>query len=185
VAAFKIMANKTMDPVFWLEKAKKVSGKDSMTGEVHDAILDLISKKDTLGLAQFISMQRNPSFSEKAITLWKAGLLTSPTTHAANILGNTSMRILLDATDLVKLPLDTLIALATRKRTTIANPALIVAKVRGLIKGVKKGRNYLKDGMYDDDFIKKWDIPRMVNFRNKLLNGYTQTVFRTLGAEDA
>jgi len=185
VAAFRIMANKTMDPVFWLEKAKRVSGKDAITGEAHDAILDLISKNDAFGLAQFVSMMRNPSFTEKAITLWKAGLLTSFTTHAANVLGNASMRLLLDATELVKVPFDVLASLATRKRTTLVNPKLIMARVRGLVAGTKKAKNYLKDGMYDDDFIRKWDIPRMVNFRNKFLNGYTQTVFRSLGAEDA
>lgn len=185
VAAFRIMANKTIDPVFWLEKAKKVSGKDAVTGEVHDAILDLISKNDAFGLAQFMAMLRNPSTTEKAMTLWKAGLLTSFTTHTANVLGNTSMRLLLDATELVKIPFDVLASLFTRERTTLVNPKLIMARVRGLVSGAKKAKNYLKDGMYDDDFIKKWDIPKMVNFRNKLLNGYTQAVFRSLGAEDA
>lgn len=185
VAAYRILANKTMDPVFWLEKAKKITNNDVLKPEIHDAIIDLIGKKDTIGLVQLISSLRNPSFTEKAITLWKANLLSSPTTHFANIAGNTSMRALLDASNVLSTGLDVLASIFTKKRTQVLSPSLISARAKGLARGIKDAKQYMRTGLYADDFVKKWDIPRMVRFKNKILDGYTQAIFRSLGAEDA
>lgn len=184
VVAFRILANRTLDFTFWAKKAQQVLGNRELTGEMQTAIRDLISKSDTQGLASFVSMLRQPSFAEKAITLWKAGLLTSPTTHLANIGGNVTMAALTTASDIVSTGLDILASLATGKRTTTITPGTVAAKFKGLKVGSQKARKFLKTGVYDTDILTKYDIPRQVNFENKILNGYTQGIFRSLGAED-
>ena len=185
VASFRILANKTMDPVFWLAKAKKISNSKVLNPEIHDAIIDLIAKKDTIGLAELVASLRNASNTEKAIALMKSGFLSSLTTHEANVGGSMTMRALLDASDVVHTGLDTIVSLVTHKRTNAFNFQLIGARVRGLRKGIKDAAEYLRTGIYTDGFVNKWEIPKMVRFKNKILDGYVQVSFRSLGAEDA
>ena len=184
VVSYRILAQKTMDPVFWLAKAQKVLGNKAVTPEIRAGILDLIAKKDAQGLASFISMLRTPSMAEKAVTLWKAGLLTSPTTHLANIGGNLTMSALSTAADVPSTGLDMLASVFTGKRTVTISPETITAKVKGLLSGTKEAGEYLKTGIYPASLTNKWDIPRNVTFKNKILDGYTQAIFRSLGAED-
>ncbi|KKM16382.1 hypothetical protein LCGC14_1686400, partial [marine sediment metagenome] len=183
VSAFRIMAEKSLDPTFWLNKATKIAGKD-LTVEQVSAILNLIKNGERQALATFVSTLRNPSFWEKAITLWKAGLLTSPTTHLANIFGNLTMQGLMTASDVVATPFDILASLVTGKRTVTVSPRIVSAKIKGFVGGIKSAGTFLKTGIYSQELMKKWDIGRDVRFKSKILNGYTNSVFRTLGAED-
>lgn len=184
VASYRIMAQNTLEPSFWLKKANQVLGNRELTSEMQTAILDLIKKSDMQGLANFVSMLRNASNAEKGIALWKAGLLTSPTTHLANIGGNVTMAALMTASDIPSTGLDILISLFTGKRTTTISPATIWAKVKGFGTGVKQAKKYLKTGVYSQELLTKYDLPRKITFKNKILQGYTQTIFRSLGAED-
>jgi len=184
VSAFRIMAQNTLEPSFWLTQAQKMLGNRLLTPEIRAGILDLISKGDRQGLSTFISMLRKSSLTEKAITLWKAGLLTSPTTHIANITGNVTMNVLETLKDVPSTGIDILASLFTGKRTTTISAGTISAKVKGLMQGGGKALDYLKTGIYPESILTKYDIPRVVNFNNKILNGYTQGIFRSLGAED-
>lgn len=184
VASFRIMANNTLDPAFWMTKAQKMLGNRKLTPEIRAGILDLIEKGDKQGLANFVSMLRTSGWTEKAVTLWKAGLLTSPTTHAANISGNLTMAVLETLKDVPSTGFDILASLFTGKRTTTLSAGTITNKVKGLMKGGTKGLEYLKTGIYPEDILTKYDLPRKVNFENKILQGYTDSVFRSLGAED-
>ncbi len=184
VASFRILAEKTLDPFFWQKQAKKTLGGRELTDEMIVAINDLIIKSDRQGLATFISTLRDPDFAEKGIALWKAGLLTSPTTHLANIGGNITMAGLMTASDLVAVPFDILAALFTGERTVTITPRTIAAKVKGLAKGTKQGAKFFKTGVYPDDILAKYDIPRQTNFKNKFWDLYTKGIFRSLGAED-
>lgn len=183
VSAFRMMGRQTLEPSFWLTKAEKEFGNE-LSGEMRQAVLDLIAKKDINGLANFVSMLRKPSFAEKGITLWKAGLLTAPTTHLANIGGNVTMQALMTASDVVGTGVDIVAALATGKRTTTISPRTISAKFKGLGKGVKESGTFLKTGIYPTELTKKWDLPTETTFKNKILDGYTKGIFRSLGAED-
>jgi len=189
VASFRILANKTMEPVFWFEQAKKMLGDKEFSNEIRAAILDLIGKSDKIGLANFIAMLRKPSFLEKAITLWKAGLLTSPTTHMANIGGNTTMQALLSVADIPSTGVDMLVSLVTGKRTTLVSPRLIMARARGAVKGMKDAAEILKTGNLSSRLLETYGLPRKTSFGDgkvgKILQGYTDTVFNSLGAEDA
>ncbi|MEK7180242.1 MAG: hypothetical protein AAB706_02100 [Patescibacteria group bacterium] len=184
VSSLRIIANNTLDPVFWLKKAQELRGSKPLTDPQKMAILDLIGKQDKQGLAIFTSLLRSSSAAEKAITLWKAGLLTSPTTHIANMGGNTTMGFLETASDIPATILDKAASILSGKRTTTISPDTILAKFKGMIKGGAEAKKYLENGFYADDILMKYDIPRQVNFDNKFLDTYTKTVFRTLGAED-
>lgn len=184
VSAFRIMAQNTLDPQFWLTQAQKTLGNKTMTAEIRAGILDLIDKGDRQGLANFVSMLRKSTLAEKAVTLWKAGLLTSPTTYMANIIGNVGMFVLETLKDVPATGFDILASLFTGKRTTTISPGTITAKIKGLFKGGKEALSYLKTGIYPESILTKYDIPRTVNFNNKILNGYTQGIFRSLGGED-
>ena len=183
VVAFRIMAKNNLDADFWLKRAQKELGAD-LTPDMQRAIRDLIDKRDINGLAEFVSMLRKPAFAEKAVTLWKAGLLTSPTTHLANIGGNVTMKALQMASDVPATSIDILTSLFTGKRTVTISPKTIAAAVRGGLKGIKNAKEFLRTGIYSDDLLSKYDIPKNVRFKNKILNGYTKGIFRSLGAED-
>ena len=184
VAAFRVIARNTLDPIFWFKKAKEqLGGARPLTAEMQAAILDLVKKHDINGLANFVSMLREASFAEQAITLWKAGLLTASTTHLANLGGNTTMASLMTASDVSATVFDVIASVFTGQRTTTITPSTVYAKARGLAIGVPKAWEYLKTGIYPEDVLKKYDM-RQVRFKSKILQGYTQAVFRSLGAED-
>lgn len=184
VVAFRMMAKDNLDADFWLRRAQKELGNADITPEIQKGVRDLIDKKDVNGLAQFVSMLREPNNVEKAITLWKAGLLTSPTTHLANIGGNLTMKALQLASDVPATTLDVMTSLLTGKRTQTISPKTIGAAVQGGLKGFKNAKEFLRTGVYSDDLLTKYDIPKQIKFKNKILDNYTKGVFRTLGAED-
>lgn len=184
VVAFKILAQNTLDPIFWETKLKRVLGGKELTLDMQRAIMEFTANKDINGLANYVAMNIGSTFSEKAVTLWKAGLLTSLTTHIANTTGNVTMRILMDASDVVALPLDVLASLITGKRTKLINVATINAEIMGSLKGIKEAGRYMWTGNYSEQFLKKWDLPKNINFKNKILDTYTKTIFKALGAED-
>ena len=185
VASFKILANKTMDPAFWYQKAQKSRGNELSTE--HKATIDkLIGNNDRAGLAMYVAGLRNPSGWEKFSTLWKAGLLTNIPTHVANVAGNAGMAVTKGIADTVGTGIDKGISLFTGKRTKTVSP---IEAIKGLGSGAKKGLDYLRTGTNADELAGKSDIQGEINFGDgalgKAANVYTRGVFRSLGAEDA
>lgn len=187
VVAFRGLARETMDPDVWMLQAKKMLGNRDLTPEIQKAIRELAEAKDINGLANLVSMLRNPSLAEKGITLWKAGLLTSPTTQFANIGGNVTMAALETVSDIPATVFDVMASLITHKRTTTISLSTVSAKAKGLGAGTKQGAKFMKDGYYPENLLAKYDL-RQVNFGDNkvgtILNGYTKAIFRSLGAGD-
>jgi hypothetical protein len=185
IAAFRVLANKSMEPSFWYKKGQQTRG-NALTPEQKANIDGLIKDNDRIGLSMYVASLRDPSLSEKFTTLWKAGLLTNVTTHVANVAGNASMAALRGLSNVVGTGLDKIISLGTGKRTMTVSPG---AAVGGLGKGAKKGLNILRTGVNPDDFEGKLDIRGNINFGDSILgkvaNGYTRAVFGSLQAEDA
>ena len=119
-------------------------------------------------------------FIDQAITVWKAGLLSNPTTHLRNIVGNASMTGLENAKDVPAVLLDKVASIFTGKRTK-ALPNL-GAQIEGAGIGAKKALTFLKTGVDVDQTLGKIDY-HQVNLP-PVLKQYTQAVFRALGAED-
>lgn len=117
---------------------------------------------------------------QKAVAVWKAGLLTGLKTTGLNIFSNLSHAALEITKDIPATGADILLSLLTGKRTLTATTRGIPEGIR---EGAEKGWRYLKTGYDTRDIAKKLDYKR-VNFKNKAVQGYVDTVFRTLGAQD-
>lgn len=188
VVAFKILANKTMEPSYWLRKAQQQLGDKQLTADVVKKINTYIDQKDRLGLANYISKLGESTFGEKAVGLWKASLLTGLRTHEANMVGNTAMNILETAKDIPATGFDMARSFVTRTpRTKSFSLKGAVSQLKGTAKGFKRGEEILTTGIDPKDLAKA-ETNKPLRFGSTPLGrigqGMTDVVFRTLGAED-
>ena len=125
------------------------------------------------------------SLTDKFITAWKAGLLTSLRTHERNLLGNTIMGAAEIAKDPFATVADKLLSLKTGQRTQSST-------LRGLGEfGSQETRQQVTDSLklgYDlSQPISKFEVKR-INWGKspieQVLRKYTNIVFRTLSVED-
>lgn len=87
-------------------------------------------------LASFVANLAPASRTEKATTLWKAGLLTGMPTHVANVLGNLTMQGL----EVAKHPVAAMVDRAVSRRTGVRTRMFSVRDVVvGSKEGAKKG----------------------------------------------
>ena len=123
---------------------------------------------------------------DKFTTLWKAGLLTAPTTHIRNIAGNIINGGSEKTAQTIGSAFDWMISKGTGKRTLTLNG------FGGMLKGAKEGSGYAKDIMRTGidttgEIDSKWRDQR-TNYSNglggKLAQGYTDFVFNSLNASD-
>lgn len=123
---------------------------------------------------------------DKFTTLWKAGLLTAPTTHIRNIAGNIINGGSEKFAQTVGSGFDWAIGKGTGKRTLTLNG------FGGMLNGIKEGSGYAKDIMKTGidttgEIDSKWRDQR-TNYGNglggKLAQGYTDFVFNSLNASD-
>jgi len=193
LVAHRIEAQTNLDPAYWLKRAEQILNKrvpETLTRkpvpvEVKNAIQDLVDKGDFRGLATLVQGLETPSKTQQLLTLWKAGLLTSPTTHIVNVGGNALAAALNTASDVAATSLDVLISLARGSdRTITITPGTVKARLRGFKKGIGDAKEFSKTGIYSEDLLSKYNVASGVTFENKYLNGYTESVFRSLGAED-
>jgi len=136
-------------------------------------------------LMQVINELMPSSKTDKAIAVWKAGLLTSPRTHLRNLLGNTVHGIAEAAKDPIAAAND--IFLKTVKTKNRSMSATLKGSVSGAKEGASIAREVIKTGFDPTDDITKFDVQR-VNWgksrTQRAAKAYTEAVFKTLGAED-
>jgi len=171
-----------------LRKIPELSGEQiKMISDQVAKIDGLTGREKNIAIYQLQDTINNfiPStLADKAITVWKAGLLTSLRTHERNLLGNTIMSLSENIKDAPASLADRIMSMSTGKRTlTLTN--------KGTLKGVKRGtqaaKDIIKTGFDPEEAIAKMDIKRITWGNNPLeqaLKKYTDLVFRTLGAED-
>lgn len=120
----------------------------------------------------------------KAISIWKAGLLTGLKTSGLNIFSNLTHVGMEKIKDIPAVAIDKVTALFTKKRTTTLT---IKGYTKGIREGFEKGWTYFKTGYSDRDLGIKLDYKR-VNFGKskvaKAMQTYEETIFRIIGAED-
>lgn len=154
----------------------KIAAMDGLTGrEKNIAIHDI---------QQTINDFIPSSIGDKAITIWKAGLLTSLRTHERNILGNTLHQGAEILKDIPATITDKLLGLRTGQRTTTFTTR---GMKQGVQKGVQSGVDILQTGFDPEEAISKYDLKRITWSKNPVeqaLKKYTDVVFRTLGAAD-
>ena len=121
---------------------------------------------------------------DKLITTWKAGLLTGIKTSGLNIFSNAAHSVTETVKDIPASAIDKAASYFTGKRTVTPN---IKGLRKGTIEGAGNGLEYLKTGYSERDIGVKLDYVKANMGKGplaKALQAYTDTVFRTLGAED-
>lgn len=128
------------------------------------------------------------SVGDKVVNLWRAGLLTAPTTTAGNILGNTGEAMVRKGfVNPVATAADAAMSVFTGKRTqTLASPG---SAAEGFVKGAKTLPDYLRTGYDPRNLGKKYEQTRPLNYGDgplgKALGGYVNGVYRLMGTADA
>lgn len=124
------------------------------------------------------------TFTDKALTVWKAGLLTSMRTTARNVLGNTIHGVAEIAKDVPASLADRMMSLKTGSRSKTFT-------VKGAAQGIGEGLSHAKDMMkhgYDPtESLAGYDIKAVTWGKGPVEQGlkkYTDLVFRSLGAQD-
>jgi len=124
------------------------------------------------------------TLADKAIAVWKAGLLTSPRTTMRNIVGNTVHGITETVKDIPAALNDILLSAKTGERTKTFT-------TRGTISGAKAGLSSSKDmmkfGFDPSQAIDKFDVKHVTWKKTPVqqaLKIYTDFVFHSMGAQD-
>lgn len=174
------------------KQASKLNWNDKVRKELYD-IADKVNslpegreRNLTIGrMQQLVDNIFPSSVADKAVTVWKAGLLTSLRTHERNILGNSINAAAEQVSTAPGSIVDRIMSLRTGKRTLVASLG------EGYGKGVKTGAQIAKDqirtGIDVTNSNLKYNINHITwgdNKVEKTLKGFTETVFRPLGAED-
>lgn len=160
-------------------------------------------------ILKLISEQVPSSMRDKVITFWKAGLVSSPTTQFAKILGDTTNLVLSNVADATSTVIDRIAYLGnkltdiagltdnTAKITKSWSPSSLIAQWDGIVSGAKSGYNVLKtgaaNGFYEelDQTLNGAGIKSVkeTSYGNslggKILNYYTRAAFRGLKAATA
>lgn len=124
------------------------------------------------------------SFTDKLITTWKAGLLTSPRTTGRNIIGNTIMQGSEMTASKPAAFADWLMSQKTGQRTTTGS---LQGTLSGGKTGVSSSIDVMKYGFDPSETITKFDIKRVTWKNNPVeqtLKKYTDFVFNSLSAQD-
>lgn len=164
---------------------------DAQVKSIYDAAAAIqalpMGRERNIAASQLIDEVNNlipSSVADKAITVWKAGLLTSMRTTERNLVGNTIMAGAERAKDLPATAADMIMSRATGKRTLTSTQS-------GTLKGAKTGWqaavDIVRTGYDPEQAINKYDV-RHVTWKNNPveqgLKKYTDIVFRSLGAQD-
>jgi hypothetical protein len=189
------IAEKSTDFSFWAQKVKKLlavpDGLDK--GPLYDkykATLSMLQvltdQKDMMGIASLVSSLKESDFVDKLVTLWKAGLLTSPLTHIRNMGSNTAFLTLETVKEIPAAMIDKLLSSFTGQRT-MGLPNLKTMLSAGVPKGYAMAQEVMKYGGTLED-LGKSDFIKQTVFSDsglgKAADKYTKFIFRLLGAED-
>lgn len=187
--ALRIVARNTMDPAVWLAQAQRVKADLPLDSGEAAEVSRLALANDRDGLIRYVSGLHRSTPTEKALTLWKAGLLTSPATHLKNTVGNTLMAGAETVKEVPAAAIDAVISIWPGRTRTKALSArgLITEQIRGASTGLKAARRILRYGA-DPEELARWDF-RRTNFgpsaAGRIAQAYTDGVFNALGASDA
>lgn len=190
--ANKILANLTSDPTYWLLKAQRVKGAESLTQDQRVTIANLLNKGEAgkKELLQYLATLRKSGFGEQVAQLRRAGLLTNPTGRIRDVISTGSNVVL---QPLLRVPGALTDAIASRyaakqlggkgtQYASMAMPAMseIRAMGRGALAGGKQaldllGYEYIKEGRFKDmaefvraaeldpELLRRLDVPNQIN----------------------
>ena len=185
MAALKITALRTADPIAWLARAQRLAQRPLSDAE-RKMIREAADMKDLDALDRIANDLTKFGWRDKFNALYKSGLLSAPRTFASNTLGNITMAGLETAKEYPAMFFDRIFSAWTGTHTKSAGALDPRNMARLSFDGARKGA---------DDFVKimrgerpvnlNTDLPREVKFETPFLNWYTRTVSRGLNATDA
>ena len=199
IQAASLLSNRTPQGLFYTaQKTLRKAGVDvdanpEITKTLKKLVDDVKKTKPGSyedGLARFKVMdfvaKSSPSgAASKGVQLWKAGLLSAPTTTAGNLAANTAegaYRKLYQ--DPVANAVDALMSIVTGKRS---RSMTLRGLGEGAAEGGVKGVSYFKSGYDPRNPLQKFDV-QSIHYSNspagKAAEGYTQTIFRLMGSQD-
>lgn len=117
---------------------------------------------------------------EKISTIWRAGLLTGLKSTGLNVISNIVHGGAEVVKDVVATGADIMMSAITGKRT---KSFTLKSLPKGIKEGFEKGWNYWKSGYDPRDISRNYEFNE-VRFKSKIIQGYVDTVFRTLAATD-
>lgn len=185
VVAFRIVANKNLDPAYWYTVAQKRLGGKPFTPELKATLDAAIGSEDRAALARIVAGLGEATWYEKLSTIIKAMMLSNPGTDIRNIGGNTVAAVAHGAADIPAAALDWLVSKSTGIRTkTMPSGAKAQALGAGIRSGMVKAGEVARWGDTAENFLAKYDFGHQVHFDNRALEFSTQLIFRRLGMED-
>lgn len=198
IQAFSLLSNRTPEGMqFYAARTLKKNGVDLAKDKAKQAqlkeLIDQVKQTEagsearkmaTYQVAQFVNSQTPTGVADKAVNLWRAGLLTAPTTTAGNILGNATEAATRNLfVNPVATGADVLMSLFTGQRSkTMAG-----GNLDGAREGMDKLGTFLKNGYDERNVLDKFDV-HQTNYGDsklgKAAQGYTDSVYRMMGAAD-
>lgn len=196
VQAASLLSNRTPEGLLYgARKVLKKAGVE-VTPEIQKTLQTQIEKIKsatdteskgyaTAELAQQVNKLIPSSFSDKAVSLWKAGLLTGIKTQTGNAVSNLASIGLKTASNPLAAGIDKLISLKTGERTKTFT---LKGDLSGGIEGVKAGVKSLKTGIDERNLEHVKFDTKQVNFGKSLpgraAQKYVDSVFGLMGAAD-
>lgn len=135
--------------------------------------------------------------TDNALSVWKAGLLSGPLTHAGNMLSNSTFGALSDVSNPLAVGIDR--GLSALGKTSVGKriglsgdrtrTLTLRGRTSGTLEGIQKAGNTLRTGI-DERNIQgnKYDIHGEINFKNpvvqKILGDPSNGIFRLMSAGD-
>jgi hypothetical protein len=123
---------------------------------------------------------------DKAVNFWRAGLLTSPTTTAGNLLGNSGEALVRKGfVNPVATVADAVMGRFTGKRTQTLAP--LGSATKGAKSGIQKTGEYIKSGYDERNVLSKYDA-KEINYGDnavgKAVSVYVNGTYRLMGVAD-
>lgn len=197
IQAASLLNNRTPQGLFYQAQKNLKKGGVEITPEVTKNLKKLVDtvkkqKPGTYedGLARFKVMEyveklAPSSAANKGVQLWKAGLLSAPTTTGGNLAANTAEQTYKKLyQDPIATGFDHLMSVFTGKRS---KSMTFRGLGEGFDEGLKKGVRYFKTGYDPRNPLQKFDI-QAIHFSDKPLGKaaekYTQSIFKLMGGQD-
>lgn len=140
-------------------------------------------------LARKMAKLEQTTLLEAISSIRRAGLLTSPRTHARNFLGNFTMQALEETSRVPGAMLDIGLSLFSGQRVYAGASGKAVARATAAAatRGVQEARQVMRQGATDEQ-LAQFDMPKEMNLGNgrvsMVLEWYTNRVFRSMSAAD-
>lgn len=143
-------------------------------------------QRATYDVTRFVNANVPNGTADRIINLWRAGLLTAPTTTAGNILGNASEAAIRKSfVNPVATAADAAIGLFTGKRTQALAP--LGSGLEGAKIGASKLPDFIRTGYDERNALSKYDAQEVSygdSPAGKLANAYVNGVYRLMGTAD-